>query len=54
MSFARSVADRIIFLKNGSVLQNTKTTEFFNNQTNPEIQSFIQDFIKEDVKEGIS
>lgn len=54
MSFARSVADRVIFLKNGSVLQNTKTAEFFNNQANTEIQSFIQNFIKEDVKEGIS
>lgn len=54
MSFARSIADRILFLKNGSLLQDAKTTEFFNAQTDPEIQSFIQDFIKKDAQERIS
>ncbi len=48
MSFAMSVADRIIFLKNGSVLQDEKMIQFFTAQSNPEIQSFILDIAKRD------
>jgi ABC-type multidrug transport system ATPase subunit len=48
MSFAMSVADRIIFLKRGSVLQDEKMIKFFTAQTNPEIQSFILDIAKRD------
>lgn len=48
MSFAMSVADRILFLKNGSILQEANSTDFFTAQTNPEIQSFILDIAKRD------
>lgn len=48
MSFALSVADRILFLKNGSILQEANSTDFFTAQTNPEIQSFILDIAKRD------
>lgn len=48
MSFAMSIADKIIFLKNGSILQNQKATQFFTAQSNPEIQSFITDIAKHD------
>ncbi|MEI8223908.1 MAG: ATP-binding cassette domain-containing protein [bacterium] len=48
MSFALSVADRIIFLKNGSVAADQTTHEFFFNQSNPEIKSFIIDIAKKD------
>ncbi len=48
MSFAMSVADRIIFLKNGSILQDEKMIQFFTAQSNPEIQSFILDIAKRD------
>ncbi len=48
MSFALSVADRILFLKNGSILQDKKSTQFFFNQTDPEVRSFIADIARQD------
>ncbi len=48
MSFAMSVADRIIFLKNGSILQDEKTINFFTAQSDPEVKSFIIDIAKKD------
>jgi polar amino acid transport system ATP-binding protein len=48
MSFAMSVADRILFLKNGSILQDKKTVDFFSAQSDPEIKSFILDIAKRD------
>ena len=48
MSFAMSVADRIIFLKNGSIFQDQDTVTFFSAQKDPEIQSFILDIAKRD------
>jgi polar amino acid transport system ATP-binding protein len=48
MSFAMSVADRIIFLKNGSVLQDETMIKFFTGQSDPEVQSFILDIAKRD------
>ncbi len=48
MSFAMSVADRIIFLKNGSILQDQNTVQFFSGQENPEIKSFILDIARRD------
>ncbi len=48
MSFALSVADRILFLKNGSLARNQKSTEFFTDHSDPEISSFILDIAKHD------
>jgi len=48
MSFAMSIADRILFLKNGKLLKDQKSTDFFIGQTNPEIKSFILDIAKRD------
>jgi polar amino acid transport system ATP-binding protein len=48
MSFAMSLADRILFLKNGSVLQDKDAIEFFSAQSDPEIKSFILDIAKRD------
>ena len=48
MSFAMSVADRILFLKKGLLAQDQKTSTFFTAQTDPEIQSFILDIAKRD------
>ncbi len=48
MSFAMSVADRILFLKNGELIQDEKTATFFTAQTNREIKSFILDIAKRD------
>lgn len=48
MSFAMSVADRILFLKNGRLIQDTNSAEFFTRQRDPDIQSFILDIAKKD------
>jgi polar amino acid transport system ATP-binding protein len=48
MSFAMSVADRILFLKNGHVLKDEKAVSFFSAQSDPEIRSFIMDIAKKD------
>ncbi len=48
MSFAMSVADRILFLKDGAVIQDSKSDQFFTNQKDPEIKSFIMDIAKRD------
>ena len=48
MSFAMSVADRILFLKQGKVAQDEKSDHFFVNQKDPEIKSFIMDIAKKD------
>ncbi len=41
MSFAKSIADRILFMKQGRLLTNQSAEEFFSNQDNTEIKSFI-------------
>jgi polar amino acid transport system ATP-binding protein len=48
MSFAMSVADRILFLKNGLLVKDQKSSEFFMAQKDPEIKSFILDIAKRD------
>lgn len=48
MSFAMSIADRILFLKKGTLSQDQKTSTFFTTQSDPEIQSFILDIAKRD------
>jgi len=50
MSFAMSVANRIIFLKNGEVAQDDNPINFFTNQTDSEIKSFILDIARKDDK----
>ncbi len=54
ISFAQSVADRIIFLKKGSVFQNTTVFDFFNKQSDQEILSFIRNLSQKDIQENIS
>ena len=48
MSFAMSVADRVLFLKGGLLLKDEKSVPFFTNQTDPDIRSFILDIAKKD------
>ncbi|MBT3230748.1 amino acid ABC transporter ATP-binding protein [Candidatus Uhrbacteria bacterium] len=48
MSFALSIADRIMFLKDGRVIQDRASAEFFFAQEDPEIKSFILDIAKKD------
>lgn len=48
MSFALSVADRILFLQNGTLLADERSAQFFMNQKNEQIRSFILDIAKKD------
>ena len=41
MNFAREVADRIIFIDDGSVIADESPDDFFANQKNPRIQAFL-------------
>jgi len=41
--FAKSIADRIFFLKSGKMIANESADDFFSNQNNIEIQSFVAD-----------
>lgn len=41
MNFAREVADRIIFMDEGSVIADESPDDFFANQKNPRIQAFL-------------
>lgn len=43
VSFAKSIADKVLFLKKGSVLDYKDAESFFENQKNSEIKSFIKD-----------
>ena len=42
MGFAREVADRVLFMADGLVLEDSSPDEFFNNPKNPRIQQFLQ------------
>ena len=48
MSFAMSVADRILFLKNGNLIRDQIATEFFTDQSDADIKSFVADIAKKD------
>lgn len=48
MSFAMSVADRVLFLKGGLLIKDEKAVPFFSNQSDPDIRSFILDIAKKD------
>ncbi len=48
MSFALSVADRILFLQNGNLMADESSAQFFMNQKDERIQSFILDIAKRD------
>ena len=41
MNFAKEVADRIIFMDDGSVIADESPDDFFANQKNPRIQAFL-------------
>ncbi|MGL4689510.1 MAG: amino acid ABC transporter ATP-binding protein [Leuconostoc mesenteroides] len=41
MSFAKAVADRVIFMDDGEILEDSTTEEFFNNPREPRAQQFL-------------
>ncbi len=48
VSLALAIADRIIFLDEGRIIEDTSAVSFFQEQTNPRIMSFIRDVIRRD------
>jgi ABC-type polar amino acid transport system ATPase subunit len=45
MGFARSVADRIIFMDLGEIVEESKPTEFFDNPKNERTKNFLQQIL---------
>ncbi|HJO15000.1 MAG TPA: ATP-binding cassette domain-containing protein [Candidatus Pacearchaeota archaeon] len=45
VSFAKSIADKVLFLKKGRILDYKDAKNFFENQKNSEIKSFIADIL---------
>jgi len=41
LGFAREVADRILFLEKGRILQDAPPAEFFERQQDPRIRAFL-------------
>ena len=41
MSFAKAVADRVIFMADGEILEDSTTEEFFNNPREPRAKQFL-------------
>ncbi len=48
MAFAQSIADRIVFMKQGKVAQDIASMQFFTEQADPQVRSFILDIAKRD------
>ena len=44
MQFARAIADRIIFLDNGKIVEDSKPEEFFENPKHQRAKEFLQTF----------
>jgi ABC-type polar amino acid transport system ATPase subunit len=45
MGFARSVADRIIFMDLGEIVEESKPSEFFDNPKNERTKNFLQQIL---------
>ena len=46
MGFAKLVADRIIFMDNGEIIENNKSDEFFNNPKEDRTKLFLEQILK--------
>lgn len=42
LTFAREIADRVIFLENGNIIGDANSDDFFKKQTNPRILNYIR------------
>ena len=45
MGFARSVADRIVFMDEGEIVEHAKPTEFFDNPENERTRAFLKQIL---------
>ncbi|MBO4347134.1 MAG: amino acid ABC transporter ATP-binding protein, partial [Lachnospiraceae bacterium] len=48
MSFARAVADRVIFLDGGKIVEEGKPTDFFDNPKTDRLKKFLKTFSYEE------
>ena len=46
MGFAKLVADRIIFMDNGQIIENNNSDEFFNNPKQDRTKLFLDQILK--------
>jgi general L-amino acid transport system ATP-binding protein len=46
MGFARSVADRVVFMDRGEIVEEAPPEQFFNNPQSPRTQMFLSQLIK--------
>lgn len=46
MGFAREVADRIVFMADGQIIEDNTPEEFFNNTENPRVKQFLSKIIR--------
>ena len=44
MAFAKAVADRVIFLENGKIVEEGSPTEFFDNPKTDRLKRFLETF----------
>jgi len=51
MSFAREVANRVIFMSHGQILENTTPSEFFTNPRNIATRDFLRSVLKLEVRD---
>ena len=45
MGFARAVADRVVFMENGSIAENSTPDEFFGKASSPRIRNFLRQIV---------
>ena len=54
MQFARAIADRVIFLDGGSIVEDSKPDEFFKNPKTKRAKDFLQTFAYEKRRTNIN
>ncbi len=52
MSFARAVADRVVFMDSGKIIEEGKPDEIFDKTKNPRIRRFLNTFTYEKIERG--
>lgn len=46
MNFARNISNKVVFMDDGKIVENCKTEDFFNNQDNERVKSFIKNILE--------
>lgn len=51
MNFAKNVSNRVIFMDEGNIIEDCSTQDFFNNQTNQRVKSFVESIVSKGEKQ---